>query len=315
MQLSPAVEPLANRRSRDIQANTIAVLGPAGTNSHHAGAVVAPYLDRVSPPAPLFAEDMPRVIEAVVNGYARFGVLPAQNGKTGLVDHLVDFWLGQPDDRQLILSGDMSEAWADRVQTVAAVDLPVQHHLMARAGTDLRKIRTVISHPQALAQCRTTLARLGLTAVEASSTAEAARMVAAQEVDEFTAALANELAAIVYGLTILYQGVQDAKGNTTRLHILGSCPTYPTEDDLTSLIVWLPNEPCALKHIIDPISQRGLNMRSIHDIALGELDEVAIFLTINGHMCDPLLAAALQQIANRADKLVMLGSYPTPIHP
>src|SRR6201999_4194828 len=102
------------------------------------------------------------------------------------------------------------------VAIVGEVVLGIRHCLIARTSLELEEIETVVSHPQANAQCaqfiRTRLPRA--TVLAGPSTAEAVRIVA--EHDGAWAALGNRTAAERYGCQILRAGVEDVAGNETR---------------------------------------------------------------------------------------------------
>lgn len=96
---------------------------------------------------------------------------------------------------------------------------PIRMALMAIDGAELEDIRTVWSHPVALAQCARNLAELDLEMVEAFDTAGAAREVS-EAGDRTRAALAPVAAAEVYGLSILRHDLQDSADNRTRFVLL-----------------------------------------------------------------------------------------------
>ena len=85
----------------------------------------------------------------------------------------------------------------------------------------LSDIRTVESHPIALAQCEQTLKTLHMTVIEHFDTAVAARDVA-EAGDPTRAAIAAVGAAEVYGLSILRNDLQDSSDNRTRFVLLSA---------------------------------------------------------------------------------------------
>ena len=101
----------------------------------------------------------------------------------------------------------------------AEVWRPIRHALMAIDGARLSDIRTVESHPIALAQCRRNLSNLAAQVIEHFDTAGAARDVA-EAGDPTRAAIAPVGAAEVYGLSILRNDLQDSSDNQTRFVLL-----------------------------------------------------------------------------------------------
>lgn len=109
------------------------------------------------------------------------------------------------------------------LMVVSEVWRPIRLALMGPPGTRLSDVRTVESHPAALAQCTVTLAGLGLQPVEAYDTAGAARAVA-EAGDPTRAAVAPIRAAEVYDLSILRNDIQDSADNRTRFLLLSAQP-------------------------------------------------------------------------------------------
>lgn len=109
--------------------------------------------------------------------------------------------------------------WERCVRITGEVYLPVRHALMALPGVPLERLRRVVSHPQALAQCRRFLERLGLEPVPEWDTAGSARLVAERGWTD-TGALAPPSAASIHGLSILAEAAEDVRRNTTRFLVI-----------------------------------------------------------------------------------------------
>ena len=166
---------------------TVAYHGVPGAFSHEACLNFVPDEEPVGLPS--FAD----VIRVVENGEADYGVLPLENNNAGGVDEVRQLLAGSP------------------LRILAEHRLPIRIHLLGLTGSTIDQIRTAISHPMALKQCRETLQSLGLTAEEAPSTS-----VAAQTLNDPTkAALASEAAAQAYGLVVLRRNVHDREVNET----------------------------------------------------------------------------------------------------
>ena len=166
---------------------TVAYHGVPGAFSHEACLKFVPNEEPVGLPS--FAD----VIRTVENGEADYGVLPLENNKAGEVDEV----------RQLLQDSPL--------KIVAEHKLPIRIQLLGLPASTLDQIRTAVSHPMALKQCRETLHSLGLTAEEASSTSVAAQTLG----DPTKAALASEAAAHAYGLVVLKRNVHDREVNET----------------------------------------------------------------------------------------------------
>ena len=89
--------------------------------------------------------------------------------------------------------------------------LPIRIHLLGLPGSSLDEIRTAVSHPMAIKQCKETLAKLGIAPEESASTSVAAQSLS----DPSKAALASDAAAEAYGLVVLKPNVHDRDVNET----------------------------------------------------------------------------------------------------
>nr|WP_294850699.1 prephenate dehydratase domain-containing protein [uncultured Sphingomonas sp.] len=166
--------------------------GIAGAFGHQACRLAFP--DAQALACPTFAD----VIRIVGCGDADGGVLPVENHYAGVVEGVA----------ALI---DSSDLVVERL-----VALPVELHLLALPNARLEDIRTVISHPMALRQCHRNLTRLSVDVEDAPNTAIAAAALR----DPYSAALASELAADLYGLDILMRDLQDDPDNRTTFAVL-----------------------------------------------------------------------------------------------
>jgi prephenate dehydratase len=147
------------------------------------------------------------VVERVCAGEADYGCLPVENSTTGIIRE----------------SQELLQEFSQSIRVCAEVPLRVRHCLLGVPGSSLERIRTVYSHPQALAQCRAFLQTLGATVESFYDTAGAARLVAQQR-DPTCAAIASHHAALRYHLVILREGIESDPQNTTRFVIIRRDP-------------------------------------------------------------------------------------------
>ena len=146
-------------------------------------------------------------MDAIKDGEARYGVLPAENSSTGIITDVYDL-LSQYDN-----------------YIVGEYVVRVSHALLACPGASLSDIKTVYSHPQGLLQCRGFLADKDWQQISLSNTAVAARKVK-EDMDPSQAAIASETAARVHGLSVLARGINDLKNNSTRFIIIENRREY-----------------------------------------------------------------------------------------
>ncbi len=265
---------------------TVAFLGPEGTFTQQAAYKHFGHAIEVLPfPA------IDEIFRAVASDTCRFGVVPVENSTEGVVTHTLDSFL----NTSLLICGE--------------VVLRIHHHLMSRCQS-LSEIEEVFSHQQSLAQCREWLDRFlpNVKRTAVSSNAEGARLAA---IVPGSAAIAGEVAAGLYGLSILERNIEDDPGNTTRFLIIGKQAVGRTGDDKTSLLVSASNTPGALYRLIEPFADHGISMSKIESrpSRRGMWDYV-FFIDLEGHKDDPHVAEALAVLEQRARMFKWLGSYP-----
>ena len=268
----------------------IAYLGPAGTFSEMA---TYKYFGHSVAAMPVTSID--NVFAEVEAGIADFGIVPVENSTEGAVNNTLDMFLSSP----LKICGEL--------------DLPIHHNLMSKSK-DLSEIKTVFSHRQSLAQCRSWLKEHMPHAecIAVSSNAEAAKR--AQYTDH-SAAIAGESAAGMYGLNLIHQEIEDRSDNSTRFLIIGKQILVASGEDRTSLLVAAKDQPGALFHILKPLSECGVSMTRIESrpSKLGKWDYV-FFIDVDGHKDDENLSMALRRLERITTQLKVLGSYPKSVN-
>jgi chorismate mutase / prephenate dehydratase len=190
----------------------------------------------------------------------------------------------------------------------AEIYLAISHHLMAAVPRE--KIKKLYSNPQVFGQCRQWLHENmpGVDLVSVSSTARAAEM-ASKEKD--SGALASDLAAELYGLTVLNRDIQDLGGNTTRFLVVGKSYGEATGNDKTSLYFGVPHKAGALCSALDVLRSHGLNMTKIESRPSKSRQwEYLFFVDVEGHASDEKVRAALDALKEHCSVLTILGAYP-----
>src|SRR5580692_2051810 len=138
----------------------------------------------------------------VPEGAADALLVPVENSLAGSVVRVYD----------LLLESDLG--------IIAETILPIEHHLIGCPGASLNDIRSVASHPMALAQCeRFFLVHPNVKRVPAEDTAGSVREVLARG-DKSSAAIAGRRAAEYYSGVILASDLQDNAENFTRFFLL-----------------------------------------------------------------------------------------------
>jgi prephenate dehydratase len=199
----------------------------------------------------------------------------------------------------------------------AETSVRIVHNLIAPKGVSFPKVRKVYSHPVALNQCLDFFARHKQIEREPFyDTAGSVKMIM-EDRPEAAAAIASEIAAKIYGATILKKGIEDDRQNYTRFFLLehaGAKPRVPSGATRrpwkTSLVFSTKNIPGALFRAISAFALRDLNLTKIESRPLrGKPWEYMFYVDLLGHRDELKVRNALGHLAELADFLRVLGSY------
>lgn len=239
-------------------------------------------------------EQFENVFSAVNDGEASHAFLPIENSLAGSIHRNYD----------LMLRHDLA--------IVGEYHFRVQHCLMALPGVKLADLERVHSHPQALAQCEKSMAKLNLKRVAESDTAGSARLLK-ERGDKKAAALASSRAAQVYGLEILKENMEDNAANYTRFLALSPNPAAESSegDHKTSLVFSLNNQPGALFKALSVFALRDIDLTKIESRPHPEKTwDYLFYIDLALHAEDENCARALKHLEEIAPFLRILGSYP-----
>jgi prephenate dehydratase len=296
----------------------VGYFGPEGTFTHEA-LVDALRSDRASArPAGSSAAATPAqpeliplptiydTVMAVHSGSVDRALVPIENSLEGSVNATLDALAIETED----------------VTIVGEVVHPIRHCLIARRELELDQIETVVSHPQATAQCarfiRTRLPEARV--LGGSSTADAVRMVA--EHDGPWAALGNRRAAERYGCRVLRANVEDVSDNETRfvwLAQVGTAEPPPGEGEgavgpwKTAIVFWGigSDAPGWLVHCLSEFATRQVNLTRIESRPRKQgLGRYMFFLDLEGRDAEPHVNEALEALRRQVEVLRVLGSFP-----
>ncbi len=232
-------------------------------------------------------------MDEVVEGQADYAVLPIENSSHGAVSDIFDLLVRYP-----------------ALAIVEEVDLHVAHALMSVAGASMDGLKRIYSHPQALGQCAAFLeAHPDIEAVPVLNTAVAAAYVRDHQ-DPCIAALASELSAELYGLTILQRGVNQEKSNTTRFIVLGRERVYTADAEKISICFETAHKPGALYNALGNFIFNDVNMLMIQSRPIPEKPfEYRFFIDLEGNLSMPNVINALAGLEDQITSLRILGNY------
>ena len=190
---------------------------------------------------------------------------------------------------------------------------PVNHCLLALPGVSIEDIKSVSSHPQALAQCKQNIEKNNLTAKAKFDTAGSAEELFLLQ-DKTHSAIASSLAAEIYNLNILDGTFQDLKNNTTRFLILSKeykIPKFKKKKRyITSVMFEVSNIPAALYKVLGSFATNGVNIIKIESYAgNGTLSLSQFHIDIDGHPEEKNIKRALEELAYFANSVKILGTY------
>ena len=190
--------------------------------------------------------------DAISSGKAEFGVIPVENALGGTVYDPLD------------LIKTHSE-----LKVVGETEIRVVHNLIGFPGTDIKDIKKVYSHPQAIAQCKEFLEREMpyAEAIPFFDTAGAVGFVK-DGGDKSVAAIAGSPAALYHGMEIIRQGIETNPSNYTRFYVLTREENVETfikgrKKEKASFLFNVSDEPGALMKVLEILYQRGLNMQKL----------------------------------------------------
>jgi len=190
--------------------------------------------------------------------------------------------------------------------------LPIEHHLIGCPGSTLDSIRSVASHPMALAQCERFFAtHPHLKRVPAEDTAGSVREAIARG-DKSSAAIAGSRAAEHYNGVILSSNIQDNAENFTRFFLLrpaNETQLPPPDAHKMSIAMRLAHRPGALLASLEPFAKHGVNLQKIESRPIhGRPWEYQFFLDVEAESSSQL-ESALAEVRKATSDLRVLGLY------
>lgn len=276
-------------QSRLMEGLKVGYSGVEGAFAHIASMKLFPNSQYVNYP------DFASAYKAVESGECDTCILPLENSYAGDVAMVLD----------LLFSGSL---FINQM-----IELDVVHNICVKKGTNLKDIKTIISHPQALAQCTKYIEKHNFKVIEAENTAVSAKLVS--ESDDMTiAAIASEESAALYGLDILESNINSSRNNTTRFGAFSrslNINSSNNESGSNSIIVFtVKNEAGALAKTLNIIGSHGFNMRSLRSRPMKELIwNYYFYVELEGNINTQEGKDMLRALNIFCDRLKVVGSY------
>ncbi len=263
----------------------IGTLGPRGTFSEKAARqlnenAILQYYDNIFD-----------TVDALLKNEVDCSIVPIENSLEGSITLTLDLLM----EYQLKITGE--------------VIVQIKHCLLSKG--DLKDIKIIMSHPQGLSQCRKYINEhfKGIEIRSDLSTSHAAKLASGSKE---IAAIASEESARAYGLKILDENIQDVNENFTRFIVIGKETPAPTENDKTSIIIYLEkNRPGALYEILGEFANKGIDLTKIESRPTKKvLGDYLFYIDLKGHIEEKLIKDTLERIKRKVGMLKILGSYP-----
>lgn len=279
--------------SRSIQGviPKVGYLGPKGTFTHQAALEFFPKAG---------TEFLPynTILEIFVNiekENIEFGVIPIENSLQGTVRETLDLLI----DKDIFIYGE--------------IELRIIQNLISLEISNLSRIRTILSHPQAFAQTRNWIKANMPTAdiIDVNSTAEAVRRVKELNSESY-AAIGTEFASDVYGLKILHSKIEDNLLNSTRFLIISKKENIEKEGKIKTSILFVTRHiPGALYRVLKLYADAEINLLKIESRPRrrGRWEYIFI-MDFEGDKDNPKVKKVLENMNTIVIWHKILGSYP-----
>lgn len=264
---------------------SVAYLGPEATFTHLASVSKFGSSVKYAP-----CTSITEVFQEVDRKRADYGVVPIENSIEGAVSHSLDMFI----ESDLKINSEIL--------------YEISHYFMATC--DLKNVKRIYSKPEVFGQCRIWL-ETHLPKAELIGTASTT--VAAQRAgkEDGSAAIASKLAATIYNLNVLAEGIEDSSHNVTRFLVIGRQIPPKTGNDKTSILVSIKDKVGALYEMLEPIKANRINMTKIESRPSKKRAwDYYFYMDLEGHIEDRLLKKTLEQIESTVRFMKVLGSYP-----
>jgi len=264
----------------------VAFLGPETTFSHQVAIKHFGHSCKFNP-----CLNIESVFSEVELGNSDYGVVPVENSIEGVINRTLDCFVDSPlhicDEAQLAIS----------------------LFLLAN-NADSKKIKTVYSHPQPLAQSRNWLScnLPGAEQIPASSTAHAAELA---KRDKNSAAIAGQLAAEVHQLKVIAKNIQDQAENHTRFLVISKDQAKRARRNKTSIMFSIKDEAGSLLKTLELFANNKISLTKIQSRPLRNRPwEYLFYIDFLGHMEDKAVERVFKTLGKQTLLFRVLGSYP-----
>jgi len=189
----------------------------------------------------------------------------------------------------------------------------VEHNLLVKQNTDLKDIKYVRSHAQAIDQCQNIIQKYKFKTIISADTAGSAKELSKSN-DKSIAAIAGTMAAKIYDLEILEKNIEDDSGNVTRFLIMGKNIKQPEYEKskkyITSCTFRVKSVYAALYKCLGSFATNQINLTKLESFSVkNTFEQTNFYLDLEGHIEDPRVQKALEELSFHTQGLDILGIY------
>ena len=200
-----------------------------------------------------------------------------------------------------------------KLQIYAEHFQPVEHNLLIKDNAQLKDIKYIRSHGQAIDQCQKIIQKHKFQTIISADTAGSAKELSKGN-DKTIAAIASTLSAKIYKLKILMKNIEDESNNVTRFLIMGKNIDQPSFDKnkkyITSCIFRLKSIPAALYKCLGGFATNQVNLTKLESFSVkNTFDQTNFYLDLEGHIEDVKVQKALEELGFHTQNLNILGVY------
>ena len=243
-------------------------------------------------PEIMFNNSFEGVIRMVTGGMCQYGVLPIENSTAGSVNEIYDLLIKY------------------NVHIVRSTRIKIDHLLLGARGTQMKDVKVIYSHPQAITQCSQFLGSLkDVQVVPVENTAIAAQRVAKDE-SRTSASISSRSCVELYNMEILNEQIQNYDGNHTRFICISKDARIYPGADRTSIMMVISNKPGSLYGVLSRFNATGANLVKLESRPIPNRDfEFMFYFDIELSIYDDKFASLISELEHCEENFKYLGTY------
>ena len=198
------------------------------------------------------------------------------------------------------------QIYAEHFQTV-------EHNLLVKEDADLKDIKYIRSHAQAIDQCQKIIQKHKFKTIISADTAGSAKELSKGS-DKSIGAIASMLSSKIYKLKVIVKNIEDESNNVTRFLIMGKNINQPVYEKnkkyITSCIFRLKSIPAALYKCLGGFATNQVNLTKLESFSVkNTFDQTNFYLDLEGHIENTQVQKALEELGFHTQSLNILGVY------